>query len=113
MVSAAAAPRPEATPPNHPFLIVRETHRTFTGPTGAEIANPATAPRRSSSNIFIRGTSGTYYAVNGGHRGSRCAWFRSDGDRSQLWWCAKRPWHGKCVDLSHGVPYGPGSVSAF
>ena len=33
--------------------MVRETHSTLTGPTGAEIAKPASAPRRSNSNSFM------------------------------------------------------------
>src|SRR5580700_5385886 len=53
MVSAAAAPKPDTIPAIRPLVMVRETHSTFTGPTGAEMASTARAPRKSSSNSFI------------------------------------------------------------
>jgi len=30
-----------------PFVMVRETHKTLTGPTGAEMAKPAAMPLRN------------------------------------------------------------------
>src|ERR1035441_7977268 len=48
-VSAVAAPRPDIRPAVRPFERVREMHKTFTGPTGAEMANPASIPLESNS----------------------------------------------------------------
>jgi hypothetical protein len=48
-----AAPRPEIRPAMRPFESVREKHKTFTGPTGAEMANPASTPLSSNSRAFI------------------------------------------------------------
>src|ERR1700704_3518811 len=48
-VSAVAAPRPETSPDRQPFASVREMQRTFTGPTGAAMNNPASNPLKNSS----------------------------------------------------------------
>src|ERR1017187_7263585 len=51
--SATADPSPEKRPDRQPLVMVRWTHKTFTGPTGAVMINPASRPRMRSSRPFI------------------------------------------------------------
>src|SRR5450631_1678386 len=76
-----AAPSPDIIPAMRPFDNVREMHNTFTGPTGAEMASPASTPLINSSISLIERHFASRHSIIPGELALPCSKLLPTPDR--------------------------------